>query len=237
MEKRQLNANFAYNLKTDLQGVEEAGRRSIREKKREVTTNAKRELIVEQERIAKTIESLYDSVYHSPDKATAELLMDWTEHHKEGPFSAEVAQNFSKAIENYRKKREAVQRFIGDNYKSSKIMFEKCFGLSPKGKVEAIAGPMSLTFRCFEDEDYFAAYSHGVPDAEGAKAKAIEKASGSGGAAFFSVKQPQLTGCVIAERVHKNFEQRPIYHKREIEISGRQKNSWQRFEYPKGNEA
>src|SRR3989338_4127538 len=219
------------DLKEELQAIEEVGRQRIHGKKREALERKKSGVIETQERISQTIATLYDVVYHYPDRATPEILMDFV-HKADGNFSPLVKERFTNAIEGYRKKRALIRSFIGEN-RDPVVMFEKCFGVAPKGKVEVKPGPMTICFRCYEDEDYIAAFIHGdVPESREERAGKIEKAKKSGGAAFSQVKVSELAGCVIAERVGNNFEDVPTYTKREVRIQGREKNTWQHFQYP-----
>jgi len=230
--------DFMPELQGDLEIIGKEGRKRIRVQKREIVESRSQDLANEQARIAQTIGLLYDAVYYQPDKATPEILMDFVQNHPEGSFSEKVTKQFAAVLESYRQKRAVVQKFVREN-KDPNLMFEKCFGIKPVGKIEVVPGPMTLCFRCFTDEDYIAAYTHGVASesAEDLKTKKIERAKKSGGTAFSKVKIAELSGSVIAERAGNNSEDRPIYHKREVNIKGREKNNWQRFNYPAANEA
>lgn len=235
-ENKQFNGEpgLLNELRGNLSQIEEEGKRLIRSKKLEAVKESAASLTAEQERIARTIGLLYDTVYASPDKATPEILMELVSHHPKEPFKEEVTKNFAIALDIYKQKRAQVQKFLWDN-KDPVLMFEKCFGFKPQGKVEVIPGPMTVCFRCFNDEDYMEARIHNITDKNNpsSKDKALQNVKNSVGVAFSSVQDKALPpGTVIAEKVGDNFEYRPTYRKREAKIEGKNKNTWQRFSYP-----
>lgn len=233
------HGDFMAGLQENLTAIEREGKRKVRAEKREYHRSHVETLVENQEQIAKTIERLYAAVYQSPEGSTPEILMEFTRNNRDGFFSEEASEQFAVVLDKYRQRREVVQEFIREN-RTASAMFEKCFGSKPRGRVEVIPGPMTIAFRCFDDEDYIAAYTHGVlpENGPGLKEQAVEKAKKSGGAAFPVVKVSELAGCVIAERVGNNFEDRQILRKRgEVKLEGRNKNTWQSFDYPKQKNA
>lgn len=236
MPENREQHGFMANLQDDLSQIELEGKRRIRSQKRLAVEKRSEILAAEQEKISRTIRALYDAVYHYPDKATPEILMDFVRDNRGGKFSPQVTEKFSTVLDRYKEKRTAVQKFIRDT-RDGNLMFEKCFGVKPKGKIEVIPGPMTICFRCFDDEDYMAATVHSENDPE-QKSQVFEKFKRSSGVAFSAVKDSSLPqASIIAERVGTNFEDRPLYRKREVQLRGQEKNTWQRFNYPTSKES
>jgi len=99
-------------------------------------------------------------------------------------------------------------------------LFERCFGKKPDGKVQLIAGPMTLSFRCFDEEDYIYAYINYLHEDETPKHTGDErtKAKRSQGVAFAIVRVPELAGMVIMEKASNNSETIDEYKTSQVEL-------------------
>jgi hypothetical protein len=168
-------------------------------------TSFKENLLHQKEGIANTIERLHNTVEHTPDQTTEELMQIVLDSAPDYKFTQDQISIFKFAIEQYQEKHAAVEKYRA-MYPSDIILFEACFGKKPKGKVEVIKGPMTLCFRCFDRDDY--AYVNTFYKHRGDETKIqpedISRASDSAGVALSSVKIEELAGVVTAENVGNN---------------------------------
>lgn len=88
---------------------------------------------------------------------------------------------------------------------SSVELFRTCFGDEPVGRVDLLASPIHVHFRCFNDEDYARAYVSDEKDDPIARKRAAEEAvTRSLACAPSWSSMPDLVGKIVIERVGEN---------------------------------
>jgi len=216
------------NLKASFVAIEQ----EAKQKKKTAAVELGENLAIEQERIADAAKRLFGLVESQPDIDSDWLIMEFSQLHRQKPFSEETAHAFVDAINKFAGKQKIVKSYCRA-HKDPGEFFELCFGRRPKGKVEVIRGAMTVCFRCFEESDYVFAYTHGIDETDSLASEGkVQKAKKSIGVAFSQVKEQELAGCVIAEKASGNCETQEVYKKRVLDLTGSNKNKWQDFHYP-----
>jgi len=113
------------------------------------------DLETQQKNIESSITNALQSIEDYPDVTAGELLGDLKYKAEELKFSQEILSSFQTAFQQYEEKHRLVESYC-DLYNPEEL-FEKCFGIKPKGYMEFVKRPMCILFRCFDKEDYVAA--------------------------------------------------------------------------------
>lgn len=197
-------------------------------------------LVEQQHSVAELIVSLYDTVRSASDRGALELLLkkQVTAALESGEISAAVAKHLYAAIENFRTKQATLHDFVTKHKADPYRMFEECFGGKAIGKVEIVQGSMTLTFRCYEDDDYVTTNTYTL-DTENLdyKQKFAEQrnlALKTIGTAFSESRVPGLAGSIVSERVAQNYTYTHTYEKY-VETLGLS-NNWRSEQYPNSEE-
>lgn len=170
--------------------------------------NFKENLIKQKEGIARTIKELRDIVDAVPKTTTLALLSRVKTLAEEYRFTNEQIDFFKKAIDEYKKKNVAVEKYR-TMYADDADLFEACFGKKPKGKIEILQSPMVLYFRCFDKNDYVFIYNFNkhLGDETKIEQKDIDLANKSSGCALSGGKITELSGTITAENVENVFKE------------------------------
>lgn len=148
--------------------------------------------------ISKTIDILFKTVESTPGISEQELLNIVEKFASEYKFTSE---SFEYPIGQYRKKHLAVEQYR-KFYSEDADLFRACFGTKPEGKVEIIKGPMTLYFKCYNEEDYAFIYEFQKHNGNRNKFLFNDYLSGeSGGIAIPTCLIDNLKGTIIAENV------------------------------------
>jgi len=141
----------------------------------------KEKLIEQKENLAKIQEALVALIRFNPDRPLDELIEKAQQLGDKFGFSEEQMETIKSNLRQYSKihnlVKELRQRFPKDNE-----LFETLFGREPKGRIEIIAGPITLYFRCHNINDYAYLYNHSFLEKEEPSDKQIDLAQKTGGA-------------------------------------------------------
>ena len=173
-----------------------------RKMRRERILEFKKNMMLQKEGIARIINDLVDAVRSSPDltkEALTSKVMAFAPQYKLTEHNIFL---FEYAIEEYADKHAAVEKYRA-MYENNADLFEACFGMKPKGKVEVIKGPMTLCFRCFDKTDYaFASsFSKHRGDEKRMAFEDLDFSSINEGVSLGEVKIEELDGTVTIENV------------------------------------
>lgn len=197
------------DAKKELAHIERRGRNVIRRQKREAFKENKEKILDKQKQMSELIAGLYETVYERANGNQAEILMDMVSEHEGlyGPLDPEMSANLQHALSEYSKRHDKVGFYYRQYEQKPEELFERCFGQKPRGKVQLILGPMTLCFRCFDEEDYvFACINHKHEDKKPESSEdERSKAERSQGVAFSQVKVDDLAGCIIMEKASNNY--------------------------------
>ncbi len=214
--------SFLGDLKKDLAGIDKRGHEEIRRQKRAALETHKGKIVERQEQMKSLITSLYETAYQRAGTDHTELLEGLVRTHQEnfGSLDAADSENLWNALIDYDAKHKKTTEYFREYEKKPDELFERCFGQKPVGRVDLIAGPMTLAFRCFNEEDYIYAYMNYKHEDEAPKHAVDErtKAKHSQGVAFATVKVPELAGMVIMEKASNNCVTEDEYKKTEIKL-------------------
>lgn len=166
--------------------------------KKQRFTEFKEQLAKQKEGIAELQIKLEKQIRENPDVSVTDLLKTVGQKAPEHRLSTRQIGIFLNVFCDYREKHRAVELYR-EQYKDDKQLFEACFGHSPKGKIEIIKGPMTLYFRCHNEEDYALIYSQKFGLDEKIEEHDIQKANMSGGFHISSANIPKLKGIITAE--------------------------------------
>lgn len=111
-------------------------------------------------------------------------------------------------LESLNFKQDLIKKYR-DSYPLDEDLFEICFGQKPKGKIEIIAGDITLHVRCYNIDDYILAYSYGRVHGETGKLsnEKIDWYKKTAAAALYNVAIKELSdGCITIENVQRNLE-------------------------------
>lgn len=115
-----------------------------------------------------------------------------------------IKGDFESGLKSYFYKRDAVKKTL-EIYPDPNILFTKCFGIKPQGKVETFQYGASLVFRCFETEDYIKALNEDE-----------SKAQMSWGVALYGGKIPSLpNNTITVEKVLPNHKPESLWRHEE----------------------
>lgn len=184
-----------FSPKEELEKVKEAPREERREKLKEF-----KERLLEQEKdIVEIQRELVEKVEADPKTPREALVAEFSKLAAEKGLSDSQKELGEIIIGEYSQKNAAVQRFR-NVYQDDRRLFQTVFGSEPKGKVEVVAGPMTLYFRCFDFDDYFLIYSESFLENKKFGEQEKKSAAFSGGVFINSAKIPALWGTIIAEK-------------------------------------
>lgn len=160
--------------------------------------------------VAEVIEGLLAAIKENPDLGREGLLKIVEGQATTYRFSSEQIALFLTAFDEFERKHKAVSEAY-QRY-NPKALFKACFGREPKGRVEVIEGPMTLTLRCFDADDYIWAntfYLHGG-DENKFRAPELREIKNSkllsGGAALPTVNRQELADTINIENAANNME-------------------------------
>jgi len=184
----------------------------------------KEDLIEYQRGIAEIISATRSIVEKNPDTPVEVLLQRIDDGAKKYRLGTGEIYYFEAAVKSYQRKHVAVEKYRA-MYPDNNDLFEACFGQKPKGKVEVVKGPMTLYFKCFNQEDYAFIYNFGEDIKEISKDD-IDKANRTGGVALSRVKIDELAGTVNAENISQHMRywlqekasQQERLHQKEFEL-------------------
>lgn len=133
----------------------------------------KQQLQLQREGIATTITTLYDTIRSTPDVSQDDLWHIVTQAAPACRLNPHQFTLFHEALEKYTSRHQAIAKYR-HLYPDDARLFEACFGEMPSGKVDVVQGPMTLMFRCWNQDDYTLAYANGssMPDTSRAKLSA-----------------------------------------------------------------
>ncbi len=141
----------------------------------------KEKLIEQKENLAKTQEALTALVRFNPDRPLEELIEKAQQLGDKFGFSEEQMETIKSNLRQYSKRHSLVkelrQKFPKDNE-----LFKALFGREPKGRIEVIAGPITLYFRCHDINDYAYLYIYGFLRKEEPTIEQINLVQKTGGA-------------------------------------------------------
>lgn len=186
-------------------------RRAPREGRRELVREFKEKLAYQMEGIAKVQAKAIEAIRQNPNVSAGKLI-DLV--HEEGfPFGLTYWQKVvaERLAQEYVQRHSAVRQ-ARDKYPDDRDLYQASFGVSPKGKVEVVEGPITLYFRCTNLDDYAWIYNQRFLTSEkpGFFARRADRAaaSQSGGVAISTSLLPELQGAVIAENAAGFFNRR-----------------------------
>ncbi|MEK7580136.1 MAG: hypothetical protein AAB465_00775 [Patescibacteria group bacterium] len=120
----------------------------------------KEKLIEQKENLAKMQEAIVALIRFNPDRSLDELIEKAQQFGDKFGFSEEQMETIKSNLRQYSKRHNLVkelrQRFPKDNE-----LFKTLFGREPKGRIEIIAGPITLYFRCHDIDDYIYLFTYG----------------------------------------------------------------------------
>lgn len=169
--------------------------------RRERLETLKRGIEYQRQGLALAVQELYRAITDHPDLGI-ETYMTIVEdglapqyRFNEGQINA-----FRHAMHKYIERHAMVEKYR-ERYPDDTKLFEECFGREPIGRIEIIKGPMTLHFRCFNKEDYIAAYwyQHTLGVQNTISEEQVRFAGLSGGAALHRVRFLELTDAVTIE--------------------------------------
>lgn len=201
--------NYLKNLKAELAGIEERGRKAIREEKSAHIREEREVVINKQEQLAFLIAEIYKIVYERAGTNSTDIINKLIKSHEltHGQLHPDVSKALAIAINEFGKKHEISASYFKKYSNKPDEFFELCFGKKPVGKVEILPGPMTICVRCYSDDDYVFAYNHSKHvDENTISHNERSKALKSQGAAFSFVKDKQLDGVVVMERLGNNLK-------------------------------
>jgi hypothetical protein len=180
----QFSPEYVSGLKQKFDHIQAEARKEVRRKKREEVGEVKKRMYDKLEVLSDKISALYSAVYHEPDKLTLETAQGFVLNDSKPYLTEGEAKSLRTAIERYHEKRKAVKEFIKST-RSQEEAFFLCFGFYPTGKMEVISGPMTLTFRLYDFEDFKKAYLTAyVKSGKDEIKKISDQAEGVGGVAM-----------------------------------------------------
>lgn len=127
--------------------------------------------------IAETIQELHNEINTRPDTSQADLLEIIAQNASKYRLTKEEMILFNYAIEGYEKKHSMVEKHRSI-YPNDHELFNACFGFNPNGKVVVTKSPMTLTFHCYDEQDYNRLYSSGRNDGHAEQSGAFAIALG-----------------------------------------------------------
>ncbi len=185
----------AWNPEVELEKIMNAPK----EERRKLLEEYKEKLRVQREGIAKMQEELMGAIRANPDMTREEYEQQVNLKQTELLLSRAQVGIALESFEKYQRKHQAVEG-VFKQYPETNQLFEAAFGRAPKGKIEVIKGPMTLYFRCHDDEDYALVHSSKLNVPNSVDQKDVEHANKSGGCSNVRTKIPELYGTVIVER-------------------------------------
>jgi hypothetical protein len=230
----QFSPEYISGLKQKFDHIQAEARKEVRRKKREEVGEVKKRMYDKLEVLSDKISALYSAVYHEPDKLTLETAQGFVLNDSKPYLTEGEAKSLRTAIERYHEKRKAVKEFIKST-RSQEEAFFLCFGFYPTGKMEVISGPMTLTFRLYDFEDFKKAYLTAyVKSGKDEIKKISDQAEGVGGVAMRDSGVRGLEGCLILENASRNKKTQKKFEKKTVTISGLEKSRVQEYFYPRG---
>ncbi|MBI5530920.1 MAG: hypothetical protein HY918_05515 [Candidatus Doudnabacteria bacterium] len=192
-------------LKDELSEASRKSREELRSKKQNIVGERMQELVEAQKNMNALLVKIYEKVCGNTGSNSSEILMELAKEQKDnvaalGPGASIALEN---ALLEYSKLHDKVGFYYRQYEQKPEELFEKCFGKKPEGKVQLILGPMTICFRCFNEQDYIFAYTNYKH--EDTSINDVEKAKKSQGAAFPTCKVSDLSNCVIIEKASNNF--------------------------------
>lgn len=168
----------------------------------ELLQKFRQDLTLQREGLATTLNQIFDQIHQDPDQSAIELFEIVANSSQSYNFDARQLNAVAEGLLEYEKKHLAVEKAATEHPDPSEF-FTANFGFSPQGKVEVIKGPMTINFRCYDLEDYQAAYA-GSREMVNDNNKA--RSSSSVGFASPCSRIPGLSGTIIVENIAGNEE-------------------------------
>ena len=196
-------------LRQELRHIEHRGHRVIKRQKRRAIENHKEYVATKQEQMSQLVAKLYEKVQEDAFKNDYKVLRSIIkEHEREFGMLDDKSADYlcDYVLLRYEENHKKVNSYYGQYKEKPAELFELCFGKKPQGQIELVLGPMTLCFRCFDEEDYIFAYlQHSNVEDQASKAESQrERASRSQGCALSKVKIEELDDLVIMEKASNN---------------------------------
>ena len=167
---------------------------------RDSAERLRQDAMIRQVQTARIINHLYTIIQENPGASSYYLMYVAKKSGLENLVSKDEYTLFQNATLEYEKKHKAVKQAIQD-FPDPNVLFERCFEKKPLGKVEIVPGPMTIYFRCFDENDYFTAHEYGRKS-KSMDEKAIKEHTG--GTAIWYSGITSLQGCLTVENVSVN---------------------------------
>lgn len=124
-----------------------------KEQRRNALVEFKEKFAYQRESLARIQEQMERFIYKNPDASPEELFQQVKDMGRGYGLNQSQEELIQSVLHSYVKKHGHV-REIREKYTDDADLYRTLFGKIPKGKVEVIAGPISLLFRCYDPEDY-----------------------------------------------------------------------------------
>ncbi len=160
----------------------------------------KEKLTAQKEGIALMQERIISEIRKGPD-LSEEAIMTFVEpFKKQYGLTHEQVSATRDVVRAFHEKHDAVKE-MRESYPDDAHLFESLFGKAPLGRVEIIAGPITLYTRCYDERDYAYIYRQKFLKRDEVTQEDILDADKSGGVSLGTARQQELRGCLIAENV------------------------------------
>lgn len=174
--------------------------------RKEALDRWKEKYVYQKEGFAKMQEDFVSKIRENPDMPLEDLdknLETWGVKYGFTPQQKKIAETI---LQEYEQKHKAVSKYRKE-YPDDAELFEKVFGVKPKGRVEILEGPITLYFKCHNLEDYALIYSRAFASGRSLTAEDIDRASNSSGVSIKISLIQELAGTIIAQMaVGKNSD-------------------------------
>ena len=182
-------------------------RQAPREEQPQLLQEFKEKLAYQKEGLANIQEQVIQKVRENPD-ASLEQLYGWTSDlGKKYGLTDEQKGVARDLLKTYSEKHLNI-RNIRQKYPDDKKLYQAMFGHEPKGKIEVVEGPATLSFRCHNLEDYATIYSQKFLSGVGLERRDLDIADMSGGASISSSNIPGLEGTITAVNLPRAYTQK-----------------------------
>lgn len=164
--------------------------------KREVVRKYTERLMYQLEGIVDAQAVLREHIHTRPDSSFAQLVSLWEEETSQlglAPWQKKLARD---AITKYVAIHNAVED-VREKHPDDRDLYRHIFNTEPSGEIQIEEGPMTLYFRCTNDDDYANIYFYG---ARHISARMLETARMSVGISIRDAPTQPLRGAIIAER-------------------------------------
>lgn len=183
-----------------------------KEERKQKLAEFKEKLTFQKVGLARVQDILINEIRSKPNGKIEDFYDMATEMGAEFGMNETQRKDTKEVLARYEKQHNAIEN-IRKEFPSDKDLFRALFNKIPKGKIEVVVGPVSLSFKCHDFEDYMAVFFFNRMKGSGKKRdftdEEREEAMASKGVNVPSLSYPDIGWAIMAENASGvgNFSQ------------------------------